>query len=423
MRKLFVVMLLALLLGVGIIAVIETDPGYVLVAYGNYTVETSLWVGLVLLAVFTGAVYLAVRLLRRLAGGQGSLVGWIDARRARTSSRLTTRGLISYTEGNWSKARRQLLRGARHSEAPLVNYLMAASASYRLGDHDSVRKYLSAAEDSDRDAAVAVELIHAELRLMSGEYQQALATLVRARNNPGRHPQVLDLLQRAHRGLGDWSALARLLPELRKYKVLPAASLDALERETYSSLLAASVAADAGDSGEPVQTAWQQLPAPLRQDPEVLRAYVALLVRGSHHAAAEKVILRALKQHWDPELVSQYGYVCAEDGAKQLARAERWLQAHTEDAQLLLCLGRLAARQKLWGKARDYFESSYRLKPTAEVCAELGRLLLALGEPKVAGGYYREGLQLRETGLPELPMPESSVTSVARRLAQSPQAR
>ena len=72
---------------------------------------------------------------------------------------------------------------------------------------------------------------------------------------------------------------------------------------------------------------------------------------------------------------------------------------------MLLALGRLSARDKLWGKARDYFESSYRLERSAEVCAELGRLLNALGEPKVAAAYYREGLELREKGLPELPMP------------------
>ena len=81
-------------------------------------------------------------------------------------------------------------------------------------------------------------------------------------------------------------------------------------------------------------------------------------------------------------------------------------------------LGRLCARDKLWGKARDYFESSYRLERTPEVCAELGRLILALGEPKVAAAYYREGLQIGESGLPELPMPESTVPA-GRRLAQS----
>ena len=112
MRKLFALMLIALLLGVGIVAVIETDPGYVLVAYGNYTVETSLWIGIAVLAVFTLLIYAFVRLLRRLLSGQNSITSWLGSRRTKASSRLTTRGLISFIEGNWSRARRQLLRQA-----------------------------------------------------------------------------------------------------------------------------------------------------------------------------------------------------------------------------------------------------------------------------------------------------------------------
>jgi HemY protein len=58
MRKLFAVVLFALLLGVGVVAVIETDPGYVLVSYGNYSLETSLWVGLLLILLLVLTVYL-----------------------------------------------------------------------------------------------------------------------------------------------------------------------------------------------------------------------------------------------------------------------------------------------------------------------------------------------------------------------------
>ena len=416
MRRLFALVLIALLLGVGIVAVIETDPGYVLVAYGNYTVETSLWVGILMLALFTLGVYLILRLFRRLLGGQESLASWIGGRRARASSRLTTRGLISFIEGNWTRARRQLLRGARNSEAPLVNYLMSARASYRLNEPDKMREYLGAAEDAEAEAGIAVELTQAELRLHSGKYEQALATLVRARRNAGRHPYVLDLLHRAYYGLKDWPELAALLPELKKYKVLSAQALENLEREVHTEMLAASARAD--DSGEALRQAWQKMPGALKQDAGVVDKYVALLVQCGHHAAAEKFIPRALKQNWDSSLVREFGYVQGSDSAKQLTQAESWLPAHTDDAQLLLCLGRLAAREKLWGKARDYFESSYRLERSAEICAELGRLLVALGEPKVAAAYFREGLQLKETGLPDLPMPETTVPP-AKRLAGS----
>jgi HemY protein len=92
-----------------------------------------------------------------------------------------------------------------------------------------------------------------------------------------------------------------------------------------------------------------------------------------------------------------------------LSRAEGWLADHPKEPQLLLCLGRLSARDELWGKARDYFENAYRLEKSAEICAELGRLLDALGEPTVAAAYYREGLLLQEDKLPELPKPDRFV--------------
>jgi HemY protein len=143
----------------------------------------------------------------------------------------------------------------------------------------------------------------------------------------------------------------------------------------------------------------------------MLNDYVVLLMAQDNPAAAEKVILRSLKQNWDSALVRQYGLLETEDSARQLRRAESWLPDHTDDSQLLLCLGRLAARDKLWGKARDYFESSYRLERSAELCAELGRLLVALEEPEVAAAYYREGLQMRENALPDLPMPNEATLS------------
>lgn len=418
MRRIFALILIALLLGVGIVAVIETDPGYVLVAYGNYTVETSLWVGLVLLTIFTLLIYAFVRLIRRLLGGQSSLVTWLGGRRARASSRLTTRGLISFIEGNWSRARRQLLRGARNSEAPLINYLMAARASYRLNEPDKMREYLGAAEDAESEAGIAVELTQAEVKLHAGQYEQALATLVRARRNAGRHPYVLDLLHRAYYGLRDWPELVKLLPELKRYKVRPAEELEVLEREVYTQQLTASAGMGEEAGAEQLRQAWQKMPASLKQDPGVLHNYVMLLVKSGQDAVAEKVILRALKQSWDSALVRQYGLMESEQPAKQLAQAESWLPAHTDDAQLLMCLGRMCARDKLWGKARDYFESSYRLERTPEICAELGRLIVALGEPKVAAAYYREGLQMGQSGLPELPMPEITVPA-ARRLSNA----
>ncbi|MFV0279033.1 MAG: heme biosynthesis protein HemY [Parahaliea sp.] len=403
MRRLFALLLLALLLGLGVALLVETDPGYVLVAYRRYTLETSLWVGLLLWLLGTVWLLLLVYLLRRLVGGRGSVLHWMGSRKARQSIQLTNRGLISFIEGNWQKSRALLLRGARYSDAPLLNYLIAARASYRLGEREQMRAYLSAAEGVDAQATIAVELTQAEMQLDARQDEQALATLERARRNAARHPHVLELLSEVYRRLEDWDNLATLLPELARHKVLPEAGLQALERSVHLQRLRECAARAGGDA---VAGLWRGLPAPWRRDAELLRTYVALLVSTGAHAAADQACLRALGQGWNSELARLYGLIRG-DVEQQLAQAENWLVEHSDEASLLLSLGRLSARNRLWGKARDYLERSYRSHPGPEVCAELGRLLRAQGEFSLGARYFEQALG-HSLRLPDLPLPDES---------------
>jgi HemY protein len=197
--------------------------------------------------------------------------------------------------------------------------------------------------------------------------------------------------------------------------VLTAEELHTLDVEVNSSLFAQSI--DAGEA-DGVRKSWNKLSASLKKEPELLRGYLTFLIEAKAHDEAGKFILKSLKQEWNSSLVRLYGLVETGNKSRQLARAESWLTDHARDAQLQLCLGRLSARNELWGKARDYFENSYRLERSAEVCAELGRLLAGLGEAKVSAAYFREGLLLKETALPDLPMPDIAV-SRARGLANA----
>jgi len=183
----------------------------------------------------------------------------------------------------------------------------------------------------------------------------------------------------------------------------------------YSNLLQSS-ASDSGQSTpSEIQAYWQKLPTEMKKDKALHRAYVTLLVENGADDIAEKIIVRTLKKDWDSHLVTQYGLLKGSNSGRQLSQAESWLPAHDGDADLLLCLGRLAACDSLWGKARDYFEASYRLQSNTVICAELGRLLYGMGEEKVGAAYFREGLLLSESSLPELPMPDKAL-SRSRRL-------
>jgi HemY protein len=402
--RLFLVALLALVAGVGIVALIETEPGYLLIAYGGYTVETSFWVGIVLIATAVLTLYALLRFLHRLIASPASVLSWASERRLRQSSRLTSRGLINFIEGNWSRARRQLLRGARFSEAPLLNYLIAARASYRLQDNDAMRQHLAAAANSDLEAGVAVDLTQAELQLHAGQFGDALATLTRAGENARRHPYVLHLLCRAQEGLGDAEAVVALLPELRRHRLRSAKEVDTLEDRVHRALLDEAVVDEDGDA---LQARWKKMPQRLRDDPVLrLRYYDGLLACGEA-ALVEKTVLKSLRRDWDADMVALFGRIPRDGGAqKALSTAEGWLKQRPEDPDLLLCLGRIALQERLWQKARDYLERSHKLRPSEEACLELGRLLAAAGEHAAAAQAFYTGVQLRGAPLPELPQPD-----------------
>ena len=106
-------------------------------------------------------------------------------------------------------------------------------------------------------------------------------------------------------------------------------------------------------------------------------------------------------QHQHPEQNSGASAV----PGRQLQAAEGWLKDHPNDPGLLLTLGRLCLQNSLWGKARDYLESSLRLQRNPEACAELARLLAQLGDAERSNQLFQEGLGLLDERLLAAPLP------------------
>ncbi|MBU2155936.1 MAG: heme biosynthesis protein HemY, partial [Gammaproteobacteria bacterium] len=199
-----------------------------------------------------------------------------------------------------------------------------------------------------------------------------------------------------------WSGLLGLLPDLRKEKALGNAELSELERQAWRGrLLQAGQPAD-GDTQATLlalQHAWQAMSTAQHQEPELLAVYAEQLRQLGAEAEAEDLLRHFLKQHYDTALVRLYGLLRGRDPGKQLQVAEGWLKQHPQDAGLLLTLGRLCLHGQLWGKAKDYLESSLAFERHPETCAELARLLAQLGELERSNGLYQEGLRLLDARL------------------------
>ncbi len=412
--RLLLILLLVLLAAIGLGIALHYDNGYVVLAWGAWTVEMSL----VLLGLFLIAglalLWLVSRLLFGLLRFPASLRHRLGERRHRRAREALTQGLVDLAEGRWQAAERRLTRRAEDSETPLINYLIAARAAQLQGAHRRRDIYLKNAYEQTPSATVAVLLTQAELQLAHRQYEHALATLRRLQELSPGHRYGLRLLARAYQALGDWPSLEGILPQLRRSQVFSREHFEQLERECCLNLIERH--ARMGKRKE-LDQLLGRLPRRLRRDREIVHGRIIARLKLGQATEAEADIEQSLRQEWDPDLVIHYGLIEGGDVARRLTRAEQWLGQHPASAGLLLTTARLCIRNQLWGKARQYLEQSLSVQPRPDAYEELGRLLDHLGEEAGAAQAYRRGLELaiqRKDTVPEgevkppvIPLPDS----------------
>ncbi|MFZ4966530.1 heme biosynthesis protein HemY [Pseudomonas sp. Mn2068] len=406
--KRFIAIALLVIVAVGLLGfAISRHAGYVLIAYDSFRYESSLWAFLAVLLM----LWLAYRLLRFLVGlvtaSSSAANPWSRRNRSRRIQLAIEQGQMDLAEGRWASAQKHLHRAAEAERQPLLYYLGAARAANEQGKYEECDSLLERALTRQPQAELAIALSHAQLQVDRGDTEGALGTLQAMHELHPHSVQVLRQLQRLHQQRGDWSAVVRLLPELRKDKALPQSELVELERRAWGENLGlAARREEDGEAGlQSLERAWQQLSAAQRQEPQLVLAYAEQLRRLGAEVQAEEVLRAALKRQYDSHLARLYGLLRGRDPARQLQTAEGWLKDHPADASLLLTLGRLCLQNSLWGKARDYLEGSLRVQRNPEACAELARLLAQLGDTERSNQLFQEGLGLLDERLLALPLP------------------
>lgn len=411
MIRLFIFSLLAIVLALWVTLYVgfPADPGYLLIAFGNVTFETSLFALLVAAIV----IYTAGRILlllfqwinpmKLLAAGRE-----FNYQRKANARSNTTEGLLCIARGNWESSLKLLRKGMTEKDATVVNYLAGAYAAYKLGQRDTWVELLESAEQSYPNARSTINYVKAQLHYQSGQLEQSLAVLEELKKNALNDGNLLGLLKEVYVQLDDWQHLEELLPSLEKNKLLDNEDLDRVRKRIFMEKLYAlrnDVKSGGSNAMNEMKTLWKKAPVTFHADEKVVSHYADMLIQLDENQDAAKAIETALGKDWNSNLVKLYGEKEYGTSAQQLLVAESWLKANPADAELLLSLGRISMRNQLWGKAKEYYEASIKIAPSAEAYGELGRLMKHLGDIEASENYLKSYGDLMGATLPELPMP------------------
>ncbi|MDF1647027.1 MAG: heme biosynthesis HemY N-terminal domain-containing protein [Legionellaceae bacterium] len=386
MRIVFILLLLFASIGLGV--QLHGDPGYILIAFRHWTIESTLWVALFGLFILFVIFHLFLLFYRTAAYLPSSLQHWRLKHRAERAQNKTTQGLIEFSEGYWKAAKNHLIQALPHTETPLINYLIAARAAQELGNTKQRDNYLREAQKSMPSAKIAVELTQAQLQLAHKQWEQALATLRHLHDLAPKHPYVLKLLAHLYEAIEDWPNLITLLPHLTRNHVLPEQKLTALTYRTYLGEVHHLIEQQAWAK---LNTCIDKLPKALKYNPELITAYARALMTQKENIQAEICLRRTLQKNLDPSLLQAYSELPA--CTVRIHAIESLLKHHAHSATLHRCLGELYTTLQLWGKAQTHLEKSLQLKASPETYHALGQLLETLKDTPAAFEAYKSGLR------------------------------
>jgi HemY protein len=393
MKRSFAILVIVLLalLAAALAPMFKSDPGLVQVHIFGWTIETSVLV----LAIAVLLIWLVAAFLLRLWRLPAEAARRMGDQRALAH---LEKGLLALTEGDWRTAERALEKSTNAQGKTTARYLAAAQAADGQDEADRAEWYLEQAEGGGRKQRFIVALTRARILCGNQRYREALPLLEDLQKRRKRHTQVLELLTRCYRELGDWDGMQRILPALKKAGIVDEEKAQELSLQAAVSKLRQSV------DLESLASAWQGLNKPTQRLAEVVRAYSERAIELGEPQRTEAILRASLKREWSSALLIPYGVSGPEDAIIRLKQCEKWLKLHPEDAMLQLALGRLCAGEQLWGKAREHMIRSLELEPSIIGYDSLGQLLERMGELETAMACFRNALRMSQGKQPE-PLP------------------
>jgi HemY protein len=376
----------------GLAVLAHFNPGNVVLFYPPYRVDMSLNLFLLLLALVFFAIYLLLSAIRVTQSMPGRVSAYRQGRRERESNRALRDAIKALFEGRFGHAEKAATKASLSRENTGVASLIAARAAHWMHEYDRRDGWLAATE-KDSGLRTARLMTGLELLVDEHQYERAQETIAELNATGTRHIQALRLILRANQQAGNWPEVLRLVHQLDKYKALHPSLSNRLRELAYEALLS-----DSSQDDEGLRRIWKSIPAEERVKPYIaLRAAKAFDERGMKDEA-RSVIEKSLSVEWDDRLVQLYRDSAADEGTPallaQIERCEEWAQKRPADAELLLTLGTLCLKQKLWGKAQHYLEQTLAAPADAKTQAaahlNLGQLHEALSQGDQAGSHYRQ---------------------------------
>jgi HemY protein len=381
------------ILGLFVLAVVLTlathNPGYVLLFYPPYRAEMPLSLFVIALLLLFMLIYLALRLIFATVRLPEYVRNFRNERAQEKGRKALLEALTAFFEGRYASAEQAAVQAMKMGEDSGLNLIIAAHAAHELREYSRRDAYLEEAKVRPAGEATMRLIATAKFNLDQHQPQAALEALKELRNSGALiHTGILRMELLAQQQAHNWDAILDVLSQLEKRNAMDTAIVEQIRQQAWLGKIHS-----ASQNDTALKEVWKGIPRQFRLQSIISAAAARAFMQLDEHAISREIITASLNIQWDGDLSRLYGDCIPDDMAGQIEQAERWLQSHSQDAGLLLALGKLCLRQQLWEKAQNYLEASASISPSRTAYLELGKLADLLQKPNDALGYFRQALE------------------------------
>ena len=359
--KRLVVILLLFFAAVAISPLLINEKGYILIALGDLTIESTVVTAAIMLVLTFIALLLSLKVFRgglKLTFGTWNKIAFASRRRA---LRDFNKGVASYILEDNKQAEHLLSKCAEPSQQAQLCYLLAASAADKQGLSTNSKHYLAQVNDQAiniKTLGLASVLVTVQLLMNHKEYAKARELIDQHHQHVGHDDRLLALEITLSLIEKRYDYVVKQLVAARKSKTLEHDKIAQWEAEAFTGVFKQQIEQKSSQS---LTDYWNGLSRKIKQREPIILAYCQILAQHSITQPLTTILLPIIKKGANEHLLKQIRLLPLTATNELTQAVQKHLHHDQTSAKWLSCLAHLAVADKEWDRAEKAFNSLVNL--------------------------------------------------------------
>ncbi|NQZ81168.1 MAG: heme biosynthesis protein HemY [Colwellia sp.] len=359
--KRLVILALLFFAAVAISPLLVNEKGYILIAMGDLTIESTVVTAGMMLVVLFITLIILLKVLRgslKFSLGTWNKIAFAGRRRG---VKDFNRGIAAYILDDYAQAEHLFAKSAEPAQCERTAYLLAAAAASKQSLRSNTNHYLTILENYDNAVQVSgleSVLVTIKLLIAQKDVKKARTLIDEHHKHIGHDARLLSLeidlciIEQRYDTAVDY------LVSARKQKSLLNTTIKEWEAVVFSAVFNEKITKQDNTA---LSAYWKSLPRKIKQREAIILAYCQILAKHNITEPLDKILVPAIKKGQDTDFIKSIRTLPLSSADTLISIVQKHLHHDQLSALWLSYLAHLARASKQWPMAEKAFNSLVHL--------------------------------------------------------------